>query len=138
MNSDPTPIRAQVKCWSIPKFAKIMPPKGQKAKRGGKRQSGGKSPTKKPADSEPSELDLSLRPEGVGASVSHVCMYNMENHKFEVYPAKGYSGETVLEATGIDPSSSLTREERLKEVEVKLTPSVGYKVKIFLRFQAGK
>ena len=85
-----------------------------------------------------SELEISLLPEGEGASVSHICMYNLETKKFESYPTQGYAGVSVLEATGIDPSVPLTRENRLKTVEVKLTASVGYKVKIFLRFQAGK
>ncbi len=120
-------------------IAKIMPPKGGKAKRGGKRSSGVKSPTKKPAEAEaPTGEQSNLSADGVGARVSHVCMYNVETKKFEIFPTKGYSGQSLQDTTGLDTSMPLTRADRLKEVEVSLTASVSYKVKVFLRFEIGK
>ncbi len=116
-----------------------MPPKGQKARRGGKSPGAAKIPAKKkvPENQPPSELDESLRPEGAGKDVDFVILYNMETEKFQYYPSKGQAGTSLLAATGIDVSQPMSREIRMKQVNVKIAANVSYKSKIFLRFEKG-
>ncbi len=127
----------------VDKHFSKMPPKGQKARRGGKSPGLPKKQPKKvdeksAAKEPPSELDESLRPEGVGSDVDYVIIYNMETEKFQYYPSRGYAGESLLSSSGIDVSQSLTKDDRMKEFKVKIAPTVSYKSRIFLRFEKGE